>query len=318
MDVHGEHVEVFAGSGAEGIDDGTRDFATLAQPQGLAADDTYLYCVDAESSAVRRTKLDGLGVVETLVGTGLFNFGDKDGSGKDAQLQHPEGLTFADGQLYVADTYNHKVKAIDTQTLAVRTLLGSGAAGNVDSRGQLNEPSGVSVADGRLYVADRNNHAVRVYDLHSHQLHTLELGELSAAQSSVPQDAAEVTLPAKTVRPGTGKVVLTVRAPDGYRLNTLAPARLDVTDADAEVVRIQAHSVTWQSREQQSSVAIEAELSPGQTTLKLAATLYYCRSEREELCFVKHVALVVPVEVAGGATNDTINLFYNLPPITTP
>lgn len=82
----GDSLAVFAGTGAEGIEDGARRQATLAQPEGLTADGDDLYWVDAEASAVRRTRLDGGGPVETLVGTGLFDFGDLDGVGGQARI----------------------------------------------------------------------------------------------------------------------------------------------------------------------------------------------------------------------------------------
>ncbi len=120
-------IEPWVGSGREGIDDGPAQEASLAQPSGLATDGEWLYFTDPEASAIRAASLHD-GSVRTLVGTGLFDFGDQDGRGPDARLQHALGIAYrpADGLLYVADTYNDKLKTVDPAGAQVRTLLGEG------------------------------------------------------------------------------------------------------------------------------------------------------------------------------------------------
>ena len=116
----------YAGNARENIIDGSLDEAQLAQPSGIATDGNILYFVDAETSSVRTASLKPDGEVTTIVGTGLFDFGDVDGVGDDVLLQHVLGVTVgADGILYIADTYNNKIKTIDPVTrieghLAVR------------------------------------------------------------------------------------------------------------------------------------------------------------------------------------------------------
>ena len=104
----------WVGSGRENIVDGPADEAQLAQPSGLALEQaaSTLYVADSEVSGIRAVALDG-GYVHTVVGTGLFDFGDVDGVGDAVRLQHPLGLAFADGVLYIADSYNHKIKRCD-------------------------------------------------------------------------------------------------------------------------------------------------------------------------------------------------------------
>jgi DNA-binding beta-propeller fold protein YncE len=176
----------FAGDQTEEIKDGLRMAAKFAQPSGLASDGKNLYVADAEVSAVRSIPLDGRGPVETLVGRGLFVFGDRDGPGRvedearrmttEALLQHCVGVTQHDGTLYVADTYNSKVKAIDLSTKQVTTF-----AGDSTKKGDaavFSEPTGLSVADGKLYVADTNAHRIRVVDLKTKAVSTLELKDV--------------------------------------------------------------------------------------------------------------------------------------------
>ena len=158
-------LEPFAGSGWEDIVDGARLEAALAQPSGLAAAGDRLYFADSEASGIRWAELRADGAVHTALGRGLFEFGDQDGRGDEVRLQHPLGVAWHEGRLYVADTYNHKVKVVDPEARTAATLLGTGEAGLEDGAApRFDEPGGVSAAGGRLYVADTNNHAVRVAD----------------------------------------------------------------------------------------------------------------------------------------------------------
>ncbi len=98
----------------------------------------------------------------------LFTFGDVDGPPGKARLQHCLDVAYHDGRLYVADTYNNKIKVIDLKTGECKTLAGTGKPGHDDSAGKpptFFEPAGLSYAAGKLYVADTNNHAIRVIDL---------------------------------------------------------------------------------------------------------------------------------------------------------
>lgn len=169
MDVDKKVVGPFAGDGRENIKDGPLFAARFAQPSGLASDGTYLYVADSEVSAVRKLPLVGEGRVETLVGEGLFEFGDVDGVGKQARLQHALGVQVHDGKVVVADTYNNKLKLLDPKTKEVKTFLGGGKDALFD------EPAGLSLANGKLYVADTNAHRIQVVDLASKKVSTLEL-----------------------------------------------------------------------------------------------------------------------------------------------
>ena len=150
--------------------------AALAQPSGLSPAGDRLYLADSESSAIRAVALAPDPRVSTLVGVGLFDFGDRDGAGDEVRLQHPQGLAWSDGLLYVADTYNHKIKVVDPGTRRAQTFLGTGEPGRRDGTDPLfYEPGGVAVSGGRLYVADTNNHAIRIVDLTTKQTLTLEI-----------------------------------------------------------------------------------------------------------------------------------------------
>ena len=146
---------------------------------GLALDDSrVLYVADSETSAVRAIALSGPQKVTTLVGTGLFDFGDVDGVGEEVLLQHVQAVCFVDGLLYLADTYNNRIKVLNPQTREVRSFAGTGVAGLQDGapdEAEFNEPAGLAAAGGKLYVADTNNSALRVIDLDSGNVETLNV-----------------------------------------------------------------------------------------------------------------------------------------------
>lgn len=113
--------EVVAGTTNEGLVDGPGDRAWFAQPSGLAAARDRLWLADAETSALRW--VDPRGNVHTAIGTGLFDFGLRDGKADEALLQHPLGVAaLPDGSVAIADTYNGAVRRFDPDSSTVGTL----------------------------------------------------------------------------------------------------------------------------------------------------------------------------------------------------
>ncbi len=169
----------YAGSGREARQDGSIDESAFAQPSGLALEGDALFVADSESNIIRSVALPPVNRVQTIAGGDLFDFGDRDGTGDAVRLQHPLGLAVADGVVYIADSYNHRIKRLDPSDGSVTTLAGTGEAGHRDgaaARASFYEPGGLSVAGQTLFVADTNNHAVRTVDLE-----TLEVGTLHVA-----------------------------------------------------------------------------------------------------------------------------------------
>jgi sugar lactone lactonase YvrE len=157
-------VEPLAGSGREGIHDGPGPRAALAQPSGLALEDSRLWFADAEASAVRVLHLEA-GTVETFVGQGLFVFGDRDGGGEAVRLQHPLGVAVWEGKVLVADTFNNKIRLLDPRTRECRTFLGTGEEVLREDALTFWEPGGLAVEGDTLFVADTNHHRVVAVDL---------------------------------------------------------------------------------------------------------------------------------------------------------
>lgn len=156
----------WAGSGWEGLADGPNREAEFAQPSGLCYGRGVLYVADAESSSVRAVFK---GRVHTVIGRGLFHFGNRDGKASRAALQHDQGLAYADGNLYIADTFNSAVKRLDLGTGLVTTVAGDGHPG--DRTGPalgptLNEPGGLAVLNPHtLLIADTGNNRILALDL---------------------------------------------------------------------------------------------------------------------------------------------------------
>ncbi len=184
LDLKEKKIGPFAGNGRETIGDGALRRATFAQPSGLTSDGKFLYVADSETSSLRKVDLDPEGKVQTLVGRGLFVFGDVDGPGRieddplmtraEARLQHALGVVHVAGKLYITDTYNSKIKVFDLASGTLTTLI-SGRPMGLFGPTVFNEPAGISHANGKLYVADTNAHRIRVVDLTTKAVTTLPL-----------------------------------------------------------------------------------------------------------------------------------------------
>jgi thiol-disulfide isomerase/thioredoxin len=179
LDLDRKYLAPYAGTGEEDIKDDSLSASCFAQPSGLASDGKTLYVADSEVSAIRAVPIGGRGQVRTIVGQDLFKFGDTDGIGDAVRLQHALGVAWHDGTLYVADTYNSKIKVIDPVTRRCTTLLGGEPPGWLASP-LFSEPAGISIAGGKLYVADTNAHRIRVVDLKTKAVSTLNLTGVEA------------------------------------------------------------------------------------------------------------------------------------------
>ena len=305
----------YAGSGRETRTDGPLRRAALAQPSGLASDGTRLYVADSEISSIRTVDLDPAGRVGTVVGEALFEFGDVDGFGQTVRLQHPLGVTLHDGQLLVADTYNNKIKRIDPKEQESRTLAGTGDGGFADgdlSVAKFDEPGGLSVAGTKVYVADTNNHVIRVVDLTTKRVETLVLKGVDRLAMPMAADAAfdgpVVELPEQRIAAGSGAVVVDISLAAGLKFSSDAPQYVAVLAKDATVVPSPASPESGDAFPRR----VEFKAKDGQTTLTVDAAVYYCRAGAESLCFVRQVRFVVPVRVEATAPGRDVRVIYQL------
>jgi thiol-disulfide isomerase/thioredoxin len=183
-----EELRHVAGTGREARIDGPAMQSAFAQPSGLTTDGHAIYVADSEISSVRRVTLGDKVEVTTVAGGDLFQFGDKDGLGDLARFQHPLGVAWHDDLIYVADTYNHKIRTVNPKTRRASSFLGDGKPGNDDGeQPRFYEPGGLSFAGERLYIADTNNHVIRVVDLASKAVSTLTINELCSPGFCLPE-----------------------------------------------------------------------------------------------------------------------------------
>jgi DNA-binding beta-propeller fold protein YncE len=317
FDLDKETVSTFAGSGREARLDGSLLEAGFAQPSGLTTDGKYLFVADSESNIIRAIDLI-TGQVETVVGGDLFKFGDVDGRGDDVRLQHPLGIFAHDGKVLIADTYNHKIKQLDPGARSVKTLFGTGKPGQTDgTSSSLYEPGGLSVANNKLYVADTNNHAVRVFDLKTKEISTLrikgleppaDLATVPATDSDTVPNSEEVILASQLLRASQdGTVVVQVDLPAGYHLNPMAPQRYRVSiESGGQQIALVSSSITKASRYEvkQTSKNLQLPLripfrthEVGKAELRVQLTLFYCREDNTGTCRIKTLVWRAPVEV---------------------
>ncbi|MFN0119904.1 MAG: thioredoxin-like domain-containing protein [Blastocatellia bacterium] len=178
IDLATRHAGPYAGSGHESHMDGKLRAAALAQPSGITTNGQELFFVDSEISSIRAAALPPGNTVSTIMGAGLFDFGDVDGPAATARLQHPLGIAFSGGYLFVADTYNHKIKIVDVAKREIMTLAGTGESGARDgefSEARFSEPGGLAATEKALYVADTGNHLIRRVEMDTQLVTTVDL-----------------------------------------------------------------------------------------------------------------------------------------------
>ena len=327
LDFKKQSISPYAGSGREDILNGPLDQGALAQPSGITTDGEFLYVVDSEGSAVRRVSLGGEGEITTVVGASdlphvqtLFAFGDRDGKGAEARLQHPLGITWSAGMLYVADSYNHKIKRVDPKENTAQTFLGDGQSGDRLDPPRFSEPAGLSVAGDTLYVADTNNHQVRSVDLRTGRVESLTIAGLTPPAPVKPSDSGDADA-RKPMRMAAQQVFssdrLTFEAalqiPEGYKLNKLAPLMYRVNAAgDQPLVAAgelgQRNAIEAPEEGQIVTFDVPLAARTGKAELKVTLSFGYCREGSGGLCKLGTQSWLVPVEVSADAKQNVIRL----------
>lgn len=309
MDLNSKKIAPFAGSGAEARLDGKARGAALAQPSGLATDGKSLFFADSESSSIRSVDLAIRGdhglEVHTIVGgdpnpRNLFSFGDKDGKSFSAKLQHPLGVTFSDNLVYVADTYNHKIKVLDTQ---------SGAISDFKLNAKFNEPSGLDVAGDTLFIADTNNGQIRVVDLKTKTVSKLEFKDLPAPLPAEPQRVAAsgasgvLALQKVVLAPNAkGELVLDIKLPAGFKVNKDAPQQFD---ARVEGTGISLAKTKIRNGEFKLPLRVKFSSGPANRSgvLVISTSINYCDDDAT-VCKFKTFQTRAPFEIRDGGEMD--------------
>jgi hypothetical protein len=303
IDLKTYRLEPFAGTGHEARRDGERLSAAFAQPSGITGEVIdgqllRLFIADSEISCVRQIDVRSERVA-TLVGGDLFQYGDHDGSQDNVRLQHPLGLAFHEGKVYLADTYNHKIKVIDPNLRLCKTLCGENAPGHADGDAPaFYEPSGLTFLNGKMYIADANNHAIRVYDLHTKLTATLRLKPqaLHAAQHLVAMGTPAVKLPAQTLAPGTARVELHLNLSEPYTFNDGSPLQVLFRSLNSALT-MDMPLQTFNSPPAHLSLPVHVAAQPQESALRLELLYAYCEHDRG-LCLMRQIAYEMPIHIA--------------------
>jgi hypothetical protein len=309
-------------------------YASFAQPSGLTSDGTWLYVADSEGSSIRAVPLDARREVRTVVGTShlmnarLFAFGDADGPARLARFQHPLGVAYRDGKIYVADTYNNRIKIVDPESGTTTTLAGTGKAGHDDEPASFDEPAGIATAGGKLFVADTNNHLIRVVDLESKKVSTLPISGLKPPQppAEKPRSLAgaiveKVESAVVLADKGEVRFDIDLELPPGYKINTLAPMAYRLEEAsnaentEAKLLDREKFGKTLliEKPAEKVEIRLPLEAAQGRDTFRLVLDYYYCRIGAEGLCKAGTVLWTIPLEVSPAAKQSGISLRHRVP-----
>ncbi len=326
----------YAGNCTEDIIDGPllsrssfqKGFASFAQPSGLTSDGRWLFVADSEGSSIRAVPFLSSESVRTVIGTAtlrdnrLFTFGDREGALAAGMLQHPLGVAYHDNRIYVADTYNNKIKAVDLTALKLLTIAGDFEAGRTDQPARFDEPSGLSIAADKLYVADTNNHLVRVISLAGDAavktldiagLQPPEIADLNSIPIEPPPNAKQTTFAPTTVKPVDGQLGLSIELnlPNGHKLNPGAPmnCRVEVLEGDnllaADAV---SKSLTIENPTTTENLNIPLAVAQGTARLRITLTFFYCGEGAEALCKIGGVSWSGAVALSDQSRNERLEL----------
>jgi thiol-disulfide isomerase/thioredoxin len=347
LPLDGKDIGPFAGNALEDIVDGPRmsgepyeGGSSFAQPSGLASDGTWLYVADSEGSSIRAVPLEGNKDVRTVVGSShlrqdrLFAFGDIDGAAGLARLQHCLEVVAGGDKLYVADTYNHKIKVIDNKTGQTKTLAGTGRPGASDSPAQFHEPAGLAVLKGQLYVADTNNHLLRSVDLTTGNVATLTIEGLSALGEPRGNSLANANsisaLPAKpdfasahreqsrraSVKPidGVVKLHVSLKPPAGWKINPLAPMSYWLDSPRASGAADRGAFGRTKLAQPMAEFDVPVRISgAGEDEVAVSLSYFYCQTKDGGVCKVGAVVFTVPLNIVTDGGGALIKLEHRIP-----
>ena len=319
MDLETTVFQPFAGSGREGCIDGLLDKSALAQPSGITASSSRLYFADSEVSAIRYVDLKE-NRVKTIVGQDLFVFGDVDGKREEVRLQHPLGVTNYNGLIYVADTYNHKIKIVNSRDNTCITFAGDGHPGFIDGKEpRFYEPGGLSFANNKLYITDTNNHAIRVIEMKTREVSTLQIKGLkmevseNISQSAIPSFAKSIEMSMKILKADSDiQLTLNINLPKGYHLNPNAPLIYRVDAGNGIQVEQPNKDIRLGNPAFPIKVSFKTDSEIENTEIKVSVNFYFCREDNQGACYMDAVVWHLPIKIEKESANTAVTLDYGV------
>jgi len=293
---------VLAGRGSPRLQDARLLGSSLSQPSGLSCSpgQDLVALADSDTSAVRIARLER-DWVTTLVGQGPFLWGDEDGGLLTARLQHPEDVAFLGSDvLFVADTFNHKVKRIDLAPdrpaqRSITTILGGATEGSA----QLAGPEGLALQEEQnlLFVADTRNHRILMVDLGDYSWSELRITGLPPARTAF---GTEYTKAERVMLTPMADISLSIPldVPDGARLHPDAPATLQLENIEGHPLLVDMTLTPLVEADVAIAEGVStAEESEGVVGLRLT---YMTCHEMDQVCHVHEIRRELPVQLVQG------------------
>ncbi len=323
IDLASGRLRRFAGTGREALIDGLPDESAFAQPSGLSLSGDLLYVADSEASAIRAASLRD-GSTHTLLGTGLFDWGDANGSLRPKMLQHPIAVTASLGGLWIADTYNHKIKRLvasvsgkDFDTLLTIADSADGVP--------LGNPSGLALeSDGALLIADTDRSRLLRILPGTKEPVVVAISARAAPATSIGAGIAttplhgqvqEITLAAQILRPETRHLALGLVAPVGYAFSEGAPWSLEI-QSEGDAIHLDESRREGEATPGKAvNLEVPVRTKPGKTQLLIGVRATICDDETHAACYPRRMRFRAPVVVSADATPvaETVSLALTPP-----
>ena len=267
---------------------------------------------------------------DALLADNLFLFGDRDGPTRNSLLQHPLAVASApDGVLYIADSYNHKVKRYDPVSGVITTVAGTTSAAFRDGLtglSALSEPGGLVIApDGGLLIADTNNNVIRRLDVVTGNLSTLPMIDVPAPNSSqfsppagrvsdlAPPGAKLVVT--ELVRARSARVDLVLSLPEGFHFTPGAPSSWTAAQISGPpgLVRLMPMSGALADAPGAPAMSLSFETTGSdgaEGIVRILARIYFCQDN--DVCLLEELAVAIPFQVSDSRDAETLTVQHSI------
>lgn len=204
VDISAGTITTIAGIGQDGFagDDGPATESILSEPSGIALDkEGNIYIADLMNHKIRRVD-KATGIITTVAGSGHGSFEGDNGPAIYAALSGPSGVALdKDGNLYIADTFNNRIRMVDKNTGLISTIAGDGnifkiGEGNTSEK-SLSRPYSIAIdSEGNIYVTDSDNHMIRKVDRKTGEIITVAgNGKTGFSPDDTPANEASLNYP---------------------------------------------------------------------------------------------------------------------------
>jgi DNA-binding beta-propeller fold protein YncE/peroxiredoxin len=278
-------LKILAGSGKKEMEDGKYPQNSLAQIADMEAHGNKIYFLDPASSALRVITKDG--EVTTLIGQGLFKFGNQNGDKSTALMKHPLSLSTDDTGVYITDSYNNLIKKYDFATHKITNLVGSGQKGSKlgnKNTTEFDEPEGIIAVLDKFYIADSNNDRIIVVNRFNWEVTILNV----MPQLKLPKEGLLEYLPnlqmLKNIQVSSEQpVTLKINLEDNYKINESAPSFINLLELTNKNQANLIANFDWNIIKNKE---IKLPKLDAKKDYIIQGTIYYCLNQPNALCYI--------------------------------